>query len=108
MGKQLLDQYSLLHFSVGVIFYFWNVNFIDALMLHVIFEIIENTNIGIKLINQLFVGKGIFSWPGGKNELDTFINILGDNISFIFGWYIAKLLDDYGSKNGWYIKHKNY
>lgn len=27
MGEYLLDQYSLLHFAVGIIFYYWNVSF---------------------------------------------------------------------------------
>lgn len=105
MGKYFLDQYSLLHFSVGVILYYWNVDFTTALMIHILFEITENTTIGMYIINQYFVGKSIFSWPGGKNVPDSVINIFGDNISFILGWYLAKLLDEYGSDRGWYLKH---
>lgn len=103
MGYNTFDQYSLLHFSVGVIFYFWNTSFPLAFLLHTMFEFIENTNIGMKIINNVFVNPdSAIGWPGGKDHPDSFCNILGDTITFSLGWNIAYLLDEYGKKNRWF------
>jgi membrane glycosyltransferase len=97
MGFRLFDQYSLLHFSVGVVTYFWGVNWKLFFILHTLFEILENTPMGMKFINNFTF------WPGGKPKADSLQNIIGDTISAILGWYVAKLLDDYGKKNKWYL-----
>jgi len=100
MGKYIFDQYSLLHFSTGVVAYFWGLKFPTWAFAHLIFEIIENTQLGMKFINNLYF------WPGGgKPSADTFINILGDNIAGILGWMVAKYLDKLGSELGWYEGH---
>ena len=36
MGLIFADQYSILHFSVGSVAYFWNINFITAIVLHTV------------------------------------------------------------------------
>lgn len=100
MGIHIFDQYSLLHFASGVIAYFFGLTFNKWLIIHFMFEILENTQIGMKIINKYF-----FFWPGGKPYRDTNINILGDNISSIIGWYIAYKLDEIGKKRKWYIQH---
>lgn len=87
MGKYLIDQYTLLHFAVGVIAYYWNVSIWLIVILHILFEYSENTETGMWLIN-----KYITIWPGGKPSADTFINSLGDTIATVFGWYFAKLI----------------
>ena len=51
MGLNFADQYSLLHFAVGVVLYFWNIPLSLAIILHTIFEIVENTKMGMKFIN---------------------------------------------------------
>lgn len=107
MGYQLLDQYSLLHFAVGVIFYFWNVNFFFAFTGHLLFEYIENTKIGILFINKYIIDPGYFSWPGGKHGADTVINRIGDTLSFSIGWIVAAYLDSTGTRQNWYIPAKN-
>ena len=43
MGKKLLDQYSYLHFAVGIVIYFWGINLKNWFILHVVFEIVENS-----------------------------------------------------------------
>ena len=96
MGKQLLDQYSLLHFAYGVSAYFWGVPPLYFFLSHVAFEIAENSAPGMRFINQLPF------WPGGKPRADAFINIIGDNASAMAGWYCASQLDEYGKKNDWY------
>lgn len=103
MGTYFADQYSLLHFSVGTIAYFWNFSLFFGFIIHFIFEIIENTNLGVHIINKYIIEPGLFSWPGEKHHPDTIINIIGDNIFFIIGWIIAYSLDYIGIKNKWYI-----
>ena len=97
MGKQLFDQYTLLHFSSGVMAYFFGVPAPKWLIAHVAFEISENTDVGMKFINETLT-----FWPGGKPRRDELINILGDNIGAMIGWYCASQLDAYGKKNRWY------
>ena len=105
MGLNLADQYSLLHFAVGIVFYFWNTPFIFALILHTVFEIVENTTYGIKFINKYIIHPGYFSWPGGKSHPDSLLNMAGDTIFFSIGWLLAAYLDVVGMSKGWY-KHK--
>ena len=100
MGNQMFDQFSYLHFASGIIAYFWGIPFIYWVVLHVIFEIFENTNIGIWIINNLIV-----FWPGGKSGKDSLNNIIGDNITAFLGWFSAYYLDKLGSKYNWYSKH---
>jgi len=100
MGLKFFDQYSYLHFAVGIITYYWGINLKVALIVHTIFELSENTKMGMNFINNILT-----FWPGGKPKRDSNINILGDTIFFIFGWMSAKFLDDYGTKNNWYFKH---
>lgn len=99
MGNQLADQYSFLHFCVGAIAYYWQLSLRDAIILHLIFELTENTQLGIKFINKFFVREG------GKDKADSPINIVGDNISFILGWFTAQKLDVIGSQRKWYVRH---
>jgi hypothetical protein len=101
MGKQLFDQYTLLHFAVGVIAYFWGMSFTMLFILHTIFEITENTTYGMYLINTLF--KGI--WPGGKPYADSIVNSIGDTIGAMLGSLCAYYLDYLGSTRGWYTSH---
>jgi hypothetical protein len=101
MGKRFLDQYTYLHFAVGIVVYFWNISLLNWIILHTIFEFLENTKIGMKLINNLPF------WPGGKPESDSIINNIGDTIGAILGWISAYLLDNLGNKYGWYTLHIN-
>ena len=100
MGKQLLDQYSVLHWASGVIAYFWNVPFQTWLAAHIAFEFVENTEPGMRFINTSLKSW----WPGGKPSQDEFINIVGDNASAMFGWYCASKLDKKGKDEDWYNK----
>tara|TARA_Y100000389_G_C17367490_1_gene467123 strand:- start:744 stop:1052 length:309 start_codon:yes stop_codon:yes gene_type:complete len=100
MGNYLFDQYTFLHFSVGVVVYYWGVSLPTWIIVHVLFEIVENTKIGMLLINKYFV-----FWPGGKPKADSLTNIIGDNIGAILGWLVARYLDKLGSKLGWYQPH---
>lgn len=101
MGHLLFDQYSLLHFAVGIIAYFWEIPFYLLFFFHILFEYSENTTTGMFVINKYF--KNI--WPGGKPRADTLINSIGDTCSAIIGWIIASIADKYAKRYGWYIEY---
>jgi hypothetical protein len=105
MGLHFADQYSLLHYAIGVIAYFWNIPFSLTIIIHTLFEIVENTKFGMGIINKYFVQNRRFSWPGGKNIRDSFINNVGDTIFSAVGWLSAHYLDIVGNKYGWYPAH---
>lgn len=71
MGQQFADQYSFLHFSVGVVAYFSGVKLGWWLVLHTLFELGENSPAGMQLINR------VGAWPGGKPQPDSMANIAG-------------------------------
>lgn len=101
MGHRLFDQYSLLHFAIGVIAYFWGISIHVVIILHVLFEYSENTTSGMRIINTHF--KDI--WPGGKPRADTIVNRLGDTLSTIVGWYVAYYANKYAIKYRWYVEY---
>lgn len=88
MGLLFADQSSLLHAASGVIAYFWGVSFWWWFMLHLIFEYVENTEGGIRFINQR-----LKIWPGGKDSRDSLLNSVGDQFFGMLGWIIAAYLD---------------
>ena len=99
MGIKLFDQYTYLHFATGIIAYFWNISLITWIIVHILFELLENTKTGMKIINKVYI------WPGGKPYADSIQNQFGDTIGGIIGWTSAYLLDDIGYKYKWYSKH---
>lgn len=88
MGKYMIDQYSLLHFAVGILAYFWGVSAFTTFILHVLFELAENTQLGMKFINEYFP-----LWPGGKPYADTYINQASDILMTMIGWYLSFYAD---------------
>ena len=100
MGKYLFDQYTFLHFCVGAVVYFWGVKLPTWAFAHMLFEVIENTKLGMDFINNY-----LFFWTGDKPQADSFLNILGDNIGGILGWLTASYIDKFGVKMGWYKAH---
>lgn len=100
MGNRYFDQYTYLHFAVGIIVYFWNISLVNWVILHTIFEFLENTQMGVNIINNYIV-----FWPGGKPKSDTIINSIGDTFAAILGWLSAYYLDKLGNNYGWYSLH---
>ena len=98
MGVNFIDQYSLLHFATGIIAYFWGISLINYTIIHILFEIIENTSHGMNFINNQFAN----IWPGGKPYSDSFINSTGDTIFGMLGWLVAYIVDYYGKKHNLY------
>jgi hypothetical protein len=95
----LLDQYTLLHAASGVIAYFFGIPFIHWNMLHLVFEVVENTSRGIAAINTWPLSS---IWPGGKPYADAIINRVGDSIGALIGWAVSYILDQVGIHRGWY------
>ena len=89
MGTYFTDKYSLLHFANGVIAYYWNISFILWFILHLLYEYIENTQQGIKIINKIKL------WPGGKENPDTIINNIGDQFYGMLGWIFTYFILDF-------------
>lgn len=100
MGYLFADQYSLLHFATGVMVYFFNIGWAEWFVLHGLFELLENTETGMGIINENFP-----FWPGGKPAADHVINSAGDQVFAMLGWFAAYLLDHFGKKYGWYDPH---
>jgi hypothetical protein len=88
MGYSLFDQYTILHFAVGIIVYFWGMSLWLWTILHILFESFENTSQGMWLINRY-----ITFWPGGKTHADNLLNSASDVIAGSFGWLVARWLD---------------
>lgn len=86
---KVFDPFSLLHFASGIFAYFWGLPFVWWIIIHVVFEYVENTKVGIHFINTY-----IPVWPGGKQEKDSFMNsMVGDNVSAAAGWIFASFVE---------------
>jgi hypothetical protein len=89
MGMRVFDQYSILHVAVGIMAYFWSISLFTTILVHVLFEFIENTPIGMQFINTYFIGW----WPGGKTHPDSLLNRTSDTLFTGLGWGISYWLD---------------
>lgn len=90
MGVAFTDQYSLLHFAVGILSRYWNMPLLWLLLLHALFETLENTERGMWFINTY-----IPYWPGGKTHSDSILNRVGDTIYSGLGWVVAHVQLDF-------------
>lgn len=99
-GTTFLDQYSLLHFAVGILFYFWNISLVVSTVTHGAVQLLSNSKAGTNFVNNYMP-----QWPGGKPRADNYLNMAGDSASFTMGWLLASAIDVFGSEQGWYEKH---
>lgn len=90
MGKYLFDKFTYLHFGTGIVIYYWGISLMLWMVVHTLFEIVENTKTGVYFIDHYFT-----LWPGGKLAPDTFINSVGDTIGALIGWISAYGVDHY-------------
>ena len=88
MGYYWVDQFSLLHFATGVLSYFWGVNLYLTIVIHTLFEVFENTTMGMRFINYYLT-----LWPGGKNHPDSLVNSISDTLFTGLGWIVSSWLD---------------
>lgn len=86
MGTKIYDKYSLLHLAVGIVVYYFDISLLIWIILHTIFEIIENTKQGV-----YFIDNYLLFWPGGKIKPDSITNSVSDTIFGIIGWILADL-----------------
>ena len=86
MGTAWLDEYTLLHFAVGIVAYYWGVSLVTLTLLHIVFEAIENTEKGMTFIRSFPL------WPGGKSHADTWNNQISDVMASAFGWILTSSL----------------
>lgn len=94
MGNVLFDHYSLLHAAVGIVCFYWGIPIDWGVILHIIFELVENSAWGVNFIDNTFTKDKLvwFGWPGGKEKPDAPINMFGDTISFAIGWLLPLLI----------------
>ena len=97
MGKNFTDQFSYLHLASGVMAYFWGLSFRQWLVVHLAFEVMENTPAGVRFLDQY-----ITVWPGGKRHPDALVNVLGDNVFAAAGWLSARYVDHLYPSGGSY------
>lgn len=97
MGLYSIDQYSLLHFAVGIIAYFWGFSWEITLLGHILFEYVENTPWGMRIINTY-----ITYWPGGKPYPDSLLNQATDTLFTMLGWIISFYSDKLSLKHHLY------
>lgn len=83
MGVQFTDKFSLLHLASGIIVYYWGVSFATWFIMHAVFELVENTQVGMQFIRTIHI------WPGGKLHADSILNSVGDQWYACIGWVIA-------------------
>ena len=89
MGKTFVDHYSLLHFAMGIVAYFWGLSFPATILLSVLFETLENTVTGVYVIEHC-----IPWWPGGKKYPDAMINQISDTLFVGIGYLVAKMISE--------------
>ena len=89
MGELFTDNFSILHLAVGIVFYFWGISLTNSVLIHIIFEYVENLKPIMKINNSTGW------WPGGKSSADKLINNIGDTFYFAIGWLLAKYIDGY-------------
>jgi hypothetical protein len=102
--QALLDQYSLLHFAVGVLLFFGRFSFLLATLTHATFSLLYNNDAGYSFIKRYAAW-----WPGSKRA-DSYYNMLGDNLSFNAGWLVASVCDSWlatgDAKREWYETYR--
>jgi len=87
MGTEIIDNFSIVHVASGVFLYFWGFTLFQSTMIHIGFELLENTKPIMKLTNETGW------WPGGKPEPNHFANMVGDTLFCILGWIISRVID---------------
>ena len=70
-------------FGIRIVAYYWNATFIAWFVAHAAFEVIENTEQGMRVIRLVKL------WPGGKSHADSGLNRVGDQFYACVGWALA-------------------
>jgi hypothetical protein len=94
MGSVGVDGYSVLHFLFGMLAYLLYIPLFTWALLHILFEIVENSFQG-----KTFIDEHLKWWIGGKKDPDTIGNSISDEIVAVLGWLFASVLDKYTSSS---------
>ena len=81
-NKALLDEWSFVHLSGGIIAAQTGLSLPQFLVLHTIFEVIENADQGSGWLSKI----GLDRVSG-----DSLLNVVGDTASAAAGWYLGKV-----------------
>ena len=90
MGKLIIDQYTYAHFAIGVTIFFMGVKLRTWIIMHLLFELLSNTNEGIN-----FIEKYTKFWTGGKTKQDSLINSMTDSLAAFLGWLSAYYINEF-------------
>ncbi len=88
MGELFTDKYSIYHFSSGIIAYYCGLSFAKWFVVHMIYEILENSRLH-KELDKVEI------WPGRKPKPDTIINSIGDQFYTMMGWCVGYIMNKY-------------
>ena len=100
--SKIIDRNTYLHFAAGIIAYYWGFTLIEWIVVHILLDIFQRTEIG-KKVTKFFLR----IWPeSGDLTPESYLNILGDSTFTILGWCSAYLLDKLLQKAGLYEKPK--
>ena len=92
MGKYIFDKDTLIHFSVGMIMYFLGISLHTWIIIHIIFEIFENSTYILYLLNKYL---NINETSSDMYKKDHIINSIGDIIGAKLGWLFASYIHKY-------------
>lgn len=91
-----IDQFSYLHFASGITAYFFGFKLKNWMLLHLAFDIFDNSNWGIQ-----FVQKYVSFLKQPRYGSDPPLNIIVDNIISVLGWVSAYYLVQYCTDRGY-------
>ena len=89
---EYFDKYSCLHLASGITAYFWDLNLINWIAIHISFSFFENSAIGLK-----FTKKYLSQFKPYKMGPDSIKNLIGDTIFAIIGWLLAYSMEKYNT-----------
>jgi hypothetical protein len=108
VDKAIFDKFSVLHFSVGAILFYFNISLFTAIIIHTIHEMFENPTlykVSKNIIDYFFkninpelnkINLGVKNY---RYNIETSINsFLGDTLSFVAGWCFASYYFYNGNK----------
>jgi len=95
-SNHLFDEWTIIHFINGVLFkiLFPYITVFQFLLLHILFEIYENSSIGKKLANYT----SNYFYSG-----DSLLNSISDTLVFVLGTYIVEKNSFLNNKKNAYI-----
>lgn len=92
-SQKAFDAFSLVHFGIGAVAGYIGVPLIAFVIAHQLFELYENSDMGIKFFNKkdtILFQISPMKWP--IYEGDSAANTAGDTLAGVLGWYVGDKL----------------